>query len=122
MRWAPKGFLHKNYSEYGPSITTLLVLWQTGMLAFKRVELYKAARTVRQSKRDAQSKQNAGMPPKLRRGDLKKREGRPAEAHSVGACDTATSDVFWTGNLLDEAFENTEKLFTNGTATYCTTQ
>ncbi|KAJ8483257.1 hypothetical protein ONZ51_g4841 [Trametes cubensis] len=41
---------------------------------------------------------------------------------SVVACDTATSDVFWTGNLLGEAFENTTKLFTNGTATYCTTQ
>ncbi|EKM52541.1 uncharacterized protein PHACADRAFT_261032 [Phanerochaete carnosa HHB-10118-sp] len=41
---------------------------------------------------------------------------------SVVACDTATSDVFWTGDLLASAFENTTKLFTNGTATYCTTQ
>ena len=41
---------------------------------------------------------------------------------SVVACDTATSDVFWTGNLLAAAFENTTKLFTNGSATYCTTQ
>lgn len=41
---------------------------------------------------------------------------------SIVACDTATSDVFWTGNLLAGAFENTTKLFTNGTATYCTTQ
>ncbi|KAI0354549.1 purine nucleoside permease [Trametes cingulata] len=45
-----------------------------------------------------------------------------AAAPSVVACDTATSDVFWTGNLLAEAFENTTTLFTNGTATYCTTQ
>ena len=41
---------------------------------------------------------------------------------SVVACDTATADVFWTGNLLAAAFENTTKLFTNGTGTYCTTQ
>ncbi|KAI0668147.1 purine nucleoside permease [Trametes maxima] len=41
---------------------------------------------------------------------------------SVIACDTATSDVFWTGNLLAAAFENTTRLFTNGSATYCTTQ
>lgn len=41
---------------------------------------------------------------------------------SIVACDTATSDVFWTGNLLAGAFENTTKLFTNGSATYCTTQ
>ncbi|KAI8977730.1 purine nucleoside permease [Trametes punicea] len=41
---------------------------------------------------------------------------------SVVACDTATSDVFWTGALLGQAFENTTRLFTNETATYCTTQ
>ncbi|RPD52999.1 purine nucleoside permease [Lentinus tigrinus ALCF2SS1-6] len=41
---------------------------------------------------------------------------------SVVACDTATSDTFWTGTLLAEAFENTTSLFTNGSATYCTTQ
>ncbi|RDX44750.1 purine nucleoside permease [Lentinus brumalis] len=41
---------------------------------------------------------------------------------SVVACDTATSDQFWTGALLGAAFEDTTKLFTNGTGTYCTTQ
>lgn len=41
---------------------------------------------------------------------------------SVIACDTATSDVFWTGSLLGTAFENTTKLFTNGTGVYCTSQ
>ncbi|KAI8977734.1 purine nucleoside permease [Trametes punicea] len=41
---------------------------------------------------------------------------------SVVACDTATADVFWTGSILAEAFENTTRLFTNETATYCTTQ
>lgn len=44
------------------------------------------------------------------------------EAPSVVGCDTATSDVWWSGNLLGAAFENTTKLFTNGSATYCTTQ
>jgi len=41
---------------------------------------------------------------------------------SVIECDTATSDNFWTGILLGEAFENTTTLFTNGTGVYCTTQ
>ncbi|KAG6850560.1 hypothetical protein H0H93_011759 [Arthromyces matolae] len=41
---------------------------------------------------------------------------------SVVKCDTATSDNFWSGNLLGEAFENTTSLFTNGTGIYCTSQ
>lgn len=41
---------------------------------------------------------------------------------SVLSCDTATSDVWWSGSLLGSAFENTTRLFTNGSATYCTTQ
>ncbi|KAI0643445.1 purine nucleoside permease [Trametes meyenii] len=45
-----------------------------------------------------------------------------AAAPSVIACDTATSDNFWTGSLLAEAFANTTALLTNGTGTYCTTQ
>ncbi|TBU38217.1 purine nucleoside permease [Dichomitus squalens] len=44
------------------------------------------------------------------------------QAPSVVACDTATSDVWWSGALLAEAFENTTTLLTNGTGTYCTTQ
>ncbi|TBU38215.1 purine nucleoside permease [Dichomitus squalens] len=40
----------------------------------------------------------------------------------VLACDTATSDVWWSGALLGAAFENTTTLFTNGTGVYCTTQ
>ncbi|KAL0061563.1 hypothetical protein AAF712_011589 [Marasmius tenuissimus] len=45
-----------------------------------------------------------------------------AQSPSVVLCDTATSDTFWLGTLLAEAFENTTTLFTNNTATYCTTQ
>jgi purine nucleoside permease len=41
---------------------------------------------------------------------------------SVVACDTATSDVYWSGAHLGQAFENTTKLWTNGTGVYCTTQ
>ncbi|KAK7058238.1 hypothetical protein VNI00_001869, partial [Paramarasmius palmivorus] len=37
-------------------------------------------------------------------------------------CDTATADTYWIGTLLAERFENTTKLFTNGTGVYCTTQ
>ncbi|KAK7436887.1 hypothetical protein VKT23_018908 [Stygiomarasmius scandens] len=45
-----------------------------------------------------------------------------ASAPSVILCDTATSDNYWVGSLLAEAFENTTTLFTNGTGVYCTTQ
>ncbi|KAJ6588885.1 purine nucleoside permease [Mycena capillaripes] len=45
-----------------------------------------------------------------------------AAAPTVVLCDTATSDVFWSGNLLGAAFENTTRVFTNGTGEYCTTQ
>ncbi|KAF7341069.1 Purine nucleoside permease [Mycena sanguinolenta] len=41
---------------------------------------------------------------------------------SVVLCDTATSDNFWDGALLGEAFENTTKVFTNQTGVYCSTQ
>jgi len=44
-----------------------------------------------------------------------------AAAPSVVACDVATADVFYVGNLLSEAFQNTTKLFTNGSGVYCTT-
>ena len=40
---------------------------------------------------------------------------------SVVACDVATSDVYYSGTLLSEAFENTTALFTNGSGLYCTT-
>ncbi|KAL9099441.1 MAG: hypothetical protein Q9187_009498, partial [Circinaria calcarea] len=40
---------------------------------------------------------------------------------TVVACDVATSDVYFSGTLLSETFENTTALFTNGTGLYCTT-
>ena len=40
---------------------------------------------------------------------------------SVLGCDVATSDVYFSGALLGEAFENTTRLFTNGSGVYCTT-
>ncbi|KAK7460419.1 hypothetical protein VKT23_009139 [Stygiomarasmius scandens] len=45
-----------------------------------------------------------------------------ASPPSVVLCDTATSDTFWSGTLLAEAFENTTTLFTNGTGVYCSAQ
>ena len=52
----------------------------------------------------------------------------PTAAYAVGAqgpgvvaCDVATSDVYYSGTLLSEAFENTTKLFTNGSGVYCNT-
>ena len=44
-----------------------------------------------------------------------------SKAPSVIGCDVATSDVYFSGTLLGEAFENTTKLFTNGSGVYCTT-
>ncbi|KAI0323412.1 hypothetical protein GY45DRAFT_1332566 [Cubamyces sp. BRFM 1775] len=97
MRWTPKGFFKKIYVEYGlelvgwppdevfadPSkltgfrrISTLLVLWQTGVMHFRRVELNKAARNARKPEDVAPSPRNEGVPPKLGRSDLKKRYGR----------------------------------------------
>ena len=40
----------------------------------------------------------------------------------VVACDTPTSDVYFTGALLSEAFEKTTSLFTNGSGIYCSTE
>ena len=44
-----------------------------------------------------------------------------SQGPSVVGCDGATSDVYFSGTLLSEAFENTTKLFTNGSGVYCTT-
>ena len=43
------------------------------------------------------------------------------ESPSVVRCDTATSDVYYSGTILSEAFENTTNLWTNGTGEYCMT-
>lgn len=40
---------------------------------------------------------------------------------SVVLCDSATSDVYYSGNLLAEAFDNTTTLWTNGSGHYCMT-
>lgn len=40
---------------------------------------------------------------------------------SVVECDVATSDVYWSGRLLGEAFSNYTKMVTNGTGVYCNT-
>lgn len=40
---------------------------------------------------------------------------------SIITCDVATSDVYFSGDLLGEAFENTTTLFTNGSGVYCMT-
>ncbi|KAK7037461.1 hypothetical protein VNI00_010953 [Paramarasmius palmivorus] len=48
--------------------------------------------------------------------------GIAAEAPTFALCDTATSDNYWHGAILAEAFENTTTLFTNSTGVYCSTQ
>ncbi|KAJ5746756.1 hypothetical protein N7520_011938 [Penicillium odoratum] len=40
---------------------------------------------------------------------------------SIVECDVATSDVYYSGNILGDAFANFTKLLTNGTGDYCTT-
>jgi purine nucleoside permease len=42
-------------------------------------------------------------------------------APSVIKCDTATSDVYYSGKLLSEAFEETSTVWTNGSGVYCMT-
>jgi purine nucleoside permease len=37
----------------------------------------------------------------------------------VVACDGATSDVYYSGHILSEAFGNMTTLLTNGTGVYC---
>jgi purine nucleoside permease len=40
---------------------------------------------------------------------------------SVVKCDAATSDVYYSGTILSEAFENVTAIWTNGTGKYCMT-
>ncbi|KKY32479.1 putative purine nucleoside permease [Diaporthe ampelina] len=40
---------------------------------------------------------------------------------TVVLCDSATSDVYYSGALLSEAFDNTTTLWTNGSGKYCMT-
>lgn len=42
------------------------------------------------------------------------------KAPSVLECDVATTDVYYSGKLLSETFDNTTELWTNGTGKYCT--
>jgi purine nucleoside permease len=44
-----------------------------------------------------------------------------AAAPGVYACDVATSDVYYSGRLLGEAFGNFTTLMTNGSGVYCST-
>ncbi len=44
-----------------------------------------------------------------------------SQAPSVLGCDVATSDVYYSGTHLSEAFENTTHIWTNGSGVYCTT-
>jgi purine nucleoside permease len=44
-----------------------------------------------------------------------------AAAPSIVECDVATSDVYFSGDHLAQAFGNYTKLITNGTGNYCTT-
>ena len=44
-----------------------------------------------------------------------------AKNPSVIRCDTATSDVYYAGTLLSEAFGNFTSLLTRGEGTYCMT-
>lgn len=44
------------------------------------------------------------------------------DSPKIVACDTATSDVYWTGDILAKAVEDFFDVISNGTATYCSTQ
>ncbi|PNP74002.1 hypothetical protein FNYG_12630 [Fusarium nygamai] len=51
-----------------------------------------------------------------RMGETYKSASQPP---AVIKCDTATSDVYYSGSRLSESFENTTKVWTNGTGIYC---
>lgn len=40
---------------------------------------------------------------------------------SVVECDVSTSDVYFSGTILDDVFDNTIRVLTNGTGVYCST-
>jgi len=42
-----------------------------------------------------------------------------ASGPTIVPCDVATADVYYSGTLLSEAFDNTTTLLTNGTGRYC---
>ncbi|RCI13618.1 hypothetical protein L249_5564 [Ophiocordyceps polyrhachis-furcata BCC 54312] len=46
---------------------------------------------------------------------------KAAQPPSVVKCDCITSDVYYSGNMLSQAFENTTRVWTNGTGVYCMT-
>ncbi|KAL8393256.1 hypothetical protein RB595_003151 [Gaeumannomyces hyphopodioides] len=46
---------------------------------------------------------------------------KAAEPPAVERCDAATSDVYYSGELLSEAFDNTTRIWTNGSGIYCMT-
>ncbi|KAL2823865.1 purine nucleoside permease [Aspergillus cavernicola] len=48
--------------------------------------------------------------------------GAATKPPSVIECDTATSDVYFSGKLLGDAFSNTTKVLTENQGVYCTTQ
>ncbi|GIJ83055.1 hypothetical protein Asppvi_001572 [Aspergillus pseudoviridinutans] len=43
------------------------------------------------------------------------------QAPSVVECDVSTTDVYFSGTILDDIFDNTVQVLTNGTGVYCTT-
>lgn len=43
------------------------------------------------------------------------------QAPSVVECDVTTSDVYFSGKILDDVFDNTISVLTNGTGVYCST-
>lgn len=56
------------------------------------------------------------------RGDVDVNEYKPASGPpTLVKCDSATSDVYYSGTALAEAFERTTTLWTNGTGEYCMT-
>ncbi|KAF4594450.1 Purine nucleoside permease [Ophiocordyceps camponoti-floridani] len=62
-----------------------------------------ASRRYRALYRDNKSYANATLPP------------------SVVKCDCTTSDVYYSGTILSQVFEDTTRLWTNGSAVYCMT-
>lgn len=53
--------------------------------------------------------------------DMDEAYSAASKGPGVVKCDTATSDVYYSGKVLAEAFENTTEVWTNGTGMLCMT-
>ncbi|CAK7266527.1 hypothetical protein SEPCBS119000_002074 [Sporothrix epigloea] len=114
--------------------------WSTGYFGYKTTapdvepgnaygtEVFELSSTLRDMAYDFASKANLSVDPIASAYGKRYAGFEPAslfapatQPPSVVKCDTATSDVYYSGKLLGEAFEEVVSVWTNGTGKYCMT-